>query len=126
MKKSRLRTETPRCLLEKNRYQAIEWGAYLKSHAERVYNSALDPTDANAKAILSKIESGKLLDGFGTRDILRGGWAGLDLLVNVKSAITRLIEYGWIKQEPTKPSIGAGRHSIRYQIHPKILQKHAT
>jgi putative DNA primase/helicase len=101
--------------------RAIAWGVYLKSHAERVYSMALDPIDANAKTILNKIESGKLSDGFGTGDILRGGWSGLDSLENIKASLTRLMEYGWIKQLPIKPMSQGGRPAIRYQIHPKLL-----
>ena len=106
--------------------KAIAWSEYLKSHAERVYSSALNPVDANAKTILTKIESGKLSDGFGTRDIVRGGWTGLDSLENVKAALTRLIDYGWLKQVTTKPESIGGRSSMRYQVNPIILQKHAT
>ncbi|NOS76296.1 MAG: DUF3987 domain-containing protein [Methyloglobulus sp.] len=101
--------------------KAIAWGDYLKSHALRVYGAALDPVNANAKTILDKIESGKLSDGFGTRDILRGGWTGLDTLDNVNAALSRLVEYGWLKQLTLPGSAKGGRPSIRYQIHPKIL-----
>jgi putative DNA primase/helicase len=101
--------------------RAIAWGVYLKSHAERVYSMALDPIDANAKTILNKIESGKLSDGFGTGDILRGGWSGLDSLENIKASLTRLMEYGWIKPLPIKPMSQGGRPAMRYQIHPKLL-----
>ncbi len=106
--------------------KAIAWSEYLKSHAERVYSSALDQTDANAKTILTKIESGKLSDGFGTRDIVRGGWTGLDSLDNVKAALTRLIDYGWLKQVTTKPESIGGRPSVRYQVNPIIFHKCAT
>lgn len=106
--------------------KAIAWSEYLKSHAERVYSSALDPIDSNAKTILTKIELGKLLDGFGTRDIVRGGWTGLDSLENVKSALARLIDYGWLKQETNKPESIGGRPSIRYKVNPIIFHKHAT
>ncbi|MGZ8241297.1 MAG: DUF3987 domain-containing protein [Methylobacter sp.] len=103
--------------------KAIAWSDYLKSHAERVYSSALDPTDANAKTILTKIESGRLVDNFSAGDILRGGWTGLDSLDNVKSALTRLIDYGWLRQTITRPEAGTGRPSIRYQVNPIIFQK---
>lgn len=101
--------------------KAIAWGDYLKSHALRVYSSALDPVNLNAKTILDKIESGKLKDGFGTGDILRGGWMGLDSLDNVKAALARLVDFGWLKQVTIPGSSSGGRPSIRYQAHPKIL-----
>jgi 5S rRNA maturation endonuclease (ribonuclease M5) len=101
--------------------KAIAWSGYLKSHALRVYGAALDPVNANAKTILDKVESGKLSDGFGTGDVLRGGWTGLDTLEIVKAAMTRLVEYGWLVQmTPTNPTMG-GRPSMRYQVHQKIL-----
>jgi hypothetical protein len=101
--------------------KAIAWSQYLKSHAERVYNSAIDQADDNAKTILNKIKLGKLSDGFGTRDVLQGGWTGLDSLEKVKSAVNRLIDYGWLKQKKTKPKEIGGRPSIRYEINPIIF-----
>jgi hypothetical protein len=103
--------------------KAIAWSKYLKSHAERVYSSALDTVDANAKTILTKIESGKLLDRFSAGDILRGGWTGLDSLEDVNSALTRLMDYSWLKQVTTRPEAGTGRPSIRYHVNPVIFQK---
>lgn len=99
--------------------KAIAWGGYLKSHALRVYGAALDSVNANAKTILDKVHSGKLSDGFGTGDILRGGWMGLDSLDNVKAALARLVDFGWLVQMPN--SVNRGRPSSRYQAHPKIL-----
>ena len=106
--------------------KAIAWGEYLKSHAERAYKAALDPVDSNAKTILAKIESGKLLDRFSAGDILRGGWNGLDSLDNVSHAIKRLIDYGWLKQAKNNPESKGGRPSIRYEVNPLIFQKHAN
>ncbi len=101
--------------------KAIAWGGHLKSHALRVYSAALDPVNANAKTVLNKIELGKLADGFGTGDILRGGWTGLDSLVSVKAALTRLIEYGWIRKINSPTLAAGGRPSIRYQVRQNIL-----
>jgi hypothetical protein len=92
----------------------------------RVYGAALDPVNGNAKTILDKIESGKLLDGFSAGDILRGGWTGLDTFEIVKSALSRLVEYGWLKQVTLPGSAMGGRPSIRYQPHPKILSNTPT
>ena len=102
--------------------KALAWIPYLKSHAERVYSSALDPVDANAQTILDKLIASKLLDGFGTGDIIRGGWTGLSTLVDVKAAIDRLVDYGWIKKIIPQP-IAIGRPSERYSVHPIIFQK---
>ncbi|MEQ1621813.1 MAG: DUF3987 domain-containing protein [Methylococcales bacterium] len=106
--------------------KAIAWSKYLTSQAERVYHSALDPVDANAKTILNKIELGKLLDGFGTGDILRSGWTRLDSITDIKAALSRLVEYGWLKSTSNRPAAIGGRPSTRFQIHPKILQKQTT
>jgi hypothetical protein len=100
--------------------KAIAWSEYLKSHAERVYGSALDPVDANAKTVLAKIRAGKLAEGFGTGDVKRGGWTGLDSLEAVKAALSRLVEYGWLKEQ-REPSAGGGRPSMRYRVHPKFI-----
>lgn len=106
--------------------KAIAWGEYLKSHALRVYGAALDPVNANAKTILDKIESGKLKASFCAGDILRGGWTGLDSLEIVKAALSRLIDYGWLRQATLPGSAIGGRPSIRYQPHPKILSNTPT
>lgn len=101
--------------------KAIAWSDYLKSHALRVYGAALDPVNANAKTILGKIELGKLSDGFGAGDVLRGGWTGLDTIETVKSALVRLVDYGWIRQMDSPPLAVGGRPSVRYAKHPKFL-----
>jgi Protein of unknown function (DUF3987) len=101
--------------------KAIAWGDYLKSHALRVYGAALDPVNGNAKTILDKIESCKLLDGFGTRDVIRGGWTGLDSLESVKAALARLVDFGWLRQVTLPGATSGGRPSIRYQVHPNFL-----
>jgi len=101
--------------------KSIAWSKYLKTHAERVYSSALDTVDANAKTILSKVESGKLLEGFCTGEVMRGGWIGLNSLEAIKAALLRLVEYGWLKQITNTPKSVGGRPSIRYQVNPKIL-----
>jgi hypothetical protein len=105
--------------------RAIAWGDYLKSHADRVYGSALDPVDENAKAILSKIGAGKLPDGFGTGDVKRGGWMGLDTLEQIKAALSRLVDYGWLREYREQPTVSGGRPSVRYLVHPKIFHKNA-
>ena len=105
--------------------KALAWIPYLKSHAERVYSSALDPIDANAQMILDKLGCNKLQDGFGTGDVIRGGWTGLSKLADVKAAIDRLIDYGWLKKIIAQP-MAIGRPSSKYSINPIIFQKHTT
>jgi len=97
--------------------KAIQWADYLRTHAERIYGIGLNSERTAARLILTKIEKGKLLDGFTSRDIHRSGWSGLSSVEIIKEALLLLEDFNYIQgvviTTKTKPS-------IRYQINPEI------
>src|SRR5262249_24453522 len=55
--------------------RALDFAKYLETHARRVYGSATEGEAAAAKAILRRIRSREVTDGFTARDIQRHGWS---------------------------------------------------
>ena len=51
---------------------AIGWGDYLESHARRIYSCGIDPAVAHARALVQRIQSGDVTDGFTLRDVYHG------------------------------------------------------
>jgi putative DNA primase/helicase len=93
--------------------QALGWGDYLETHAQRAYGAVSHPEVATAKAIIKRIKKGDLQTGFSCRDVWRPGWSGLTDREQVTSALKLLIEYGWLWSErsPTK-----GRAATVYHV----------
>lgn len=95
---------------EKSLVRAIAYSEYLESHARRIYSSATRPDVDCAKAILNKLDSGKLETPFTARDIYIKGWTGLDKQ-KVQPAIDFLIEYNHLTVEEV---LTGGRPSAFY------------
>jgi hypothetical protein len=97
--------------------KAIRWGAYLRSHANRIYGSSQSKGNRTATAIAEKMRSGKLCDGFTRRDIKRKGWHGLSNDGQVEAGLDILVEHGWLRDEHVT---GAQRHTTKYFINPQV------
>ena len=97
--------------------RAIGWGAYLESHARRIYAPALGPDVAAARTLGRKLLDGEVSDGFALRDVYRKGWAGLSRQEEAAAAVDLLADFDWLTttREPT-----AGRPRTRYWINPRI------
>jgi len=116
---------------ERELARALDWGYYLRTHAERLYSAAVRPDTYGAKQLLDKIRAGKLRDADGVlmeaftpREVVQKSWSGLGSTEVVNKAADMLAEYGWLEAETVKsPDIrGRGRNSVRYLIHPKLLK----
>jgi len=116
---------------ERELARALDWGDYLRTHAERLYSAAVRPDTYVAKQLLDKIGAGKLRDtdgvvmeAFTPREVVHKSWSGLGSTEVVNKAADLLAEYGWLEAEIVKsPDIrGRGRNSVRYLIHPKLLK----
>lgn len=92
--------------------RALEWADYLHSHAERLYNVAIHGDVEGARLIHDR--RGKLPNPFTVRDVLRKGWAGLDNLDAVRSAIDVLLDYQHIIATEILPSTNGGRPATLY------------
>ncbi len=84
---------------ERATLQALAWGEYLETHAQRAYGSVSQPEIAVAKAILKRIKKGDLPPTFTSWEVWRPGWAKLSDKEQVKEALRLLEGYGWIIRE---------------------------
>lgn len=100
--------------------RALDWYEYLRSHAERVYQSATPQETTGAKFILKKIKGRALVDGFTPREIAQKNWTGLNEVEAVRKALTVLIEYDYLRVEILTPTSAGGRTSDKYFINPNI------
>ena len=97
--------------------QAIGWSNYLRRHAERVYACATRPDSRHARALLAKITSRAIDDGFSARDIYLKGWQFLDR-DGVTKALNLLCDHGYLQGVKKALQPLGGRPSTSYRIHP--------
>jgi len=101
--------------------QAIQWCAYLETHAKRMYASAEAPGMESARALLERIQAGDLSDGFSIREVYHSRhWSKLDTMEKVTTGVKILEEFGWVRCESLK---SGGRPSTSVRIHPHLRKK---
>jgi len=109
--------------------RALAWAEYLRTHANRLYATAVTPQTSDAANLLSKIRSGKLKgvngqmpESFTPRQIAIKGWTGLGTPEAVRKAAELLAEYDYVRREVTHSGDinGRGRPSNRYTINPLV------
>lgn len=91
--------------------KALEWAAYLKSHASRLYGAAINAPLLGAQLILSRRH--KLPEPFTPRLIRSKKWAGLDTTSAVNEALAVLQEHKIIIGYEVAAEAG-GRPSRQY------------
>lgn len=96
---------------------AIQFAAYLKSHAKRVYGAVHGVDGTAAHALVEKITEGKLASGFTLRSVYTKGWRGLSRKQAVQLGLEQLVELGWLLEKSVET---AGRGTIAYEINPNI------
>jgi len=96
---------------------SLSWAEYLETHANRVYASVTLVNVVAAKAILKRIRSGDIQDGFKARDIYRKCWQKLDKAPTLEG-LDMLTEYGWLRGEIQNTG---GRPTEQYWIHQEVL-----
>jgi hypothetical protein len=97
---------------------ALEWMAYLETHAVRAYASVAVAETTNARAIVRKLKSGDLSSPFTAREIHQSGWAGLGDREAVRAALSLLLDYDWLDVVNAKTG---GRSKTLYRFNPKAL-----
>ena len=101
--------------------RALAFAAYLESHGRRLYAAGCEGERAAAKAILGKIRSKDLADGFTARDINQKDWAHLTEARDVHVGLNLLTDLNHIA--PSSPVVGerGGRPKVTYTINPRAL-----
>ncbi len=92
----------------------------MRSHAERIYQSATIPQTSGARVILKKVKSKALVDGFTPREIAQKNWTSLNDVEVVRKALALLVEYYYFRVEKTIATSVGGRSSEKYFINPNI------
>jgi putative DNA primase/helicase len=105
----------------KSLIRALEWGDYLKSHAERAYAAGSRASTEGAAALLKKIKAGKIKSGFSPRDVYLKDWSLLATPEDVQAAATLLCDLHHLREIEHKPGIQGGRPKTTYEINPLTL-----
>jgi hypothetical protein len=97
---------------------AVEWCAYLESHARRIYAMAESPEHEAAVRLADKIKTKVLQSPFTAKDVYSKHWHGLKDRLEVEAACAVLIEENWLMMQ-CKPKSATGRPALpEYQINP--------
>jgi putative DNA primase/helicase len=97
--------------------RALAWVEYLASHAARAYGAGTRPPTEGAAALLAKIRSGRVADGFAGRDVYLKGWTHLNTPELVHAAAQILCDLHHLRKVEHRNPAG-GRPSITYRINP--------
>ncbi len=88
-----------RAVSEASLLRALAYSEYLESHAGRVYSHGTQPGIDGAKAVLSKLKTGKLSNPFSLRDVYKNHWTGIDTPKKAQSSIDVLLDYSHLTKE---------------------------
>ena len=97
----------------------MQWAKYLEAHAQRIYSMGSDYSAQSAHALVKKIESGAVINGFSERDVYINQWSALRNADEVKAACSELELAGWIRRM-ANDSKRPGRPSVKYEINPSV------
>lgn len=98
---------------------AKRWCEYLEPHAWKVYHCDQVSLVENAKKLISKVQSGKLPNGFTVREVHHGRhWSGLADSVQVQKACDYAEARKWLIKQQQASTVG--RHTDRYYLNRQI------
>ncbi|HEY9886507.1 MAG TPA: DUF3987 domain-containing protein [Vampirovibrionales bacterium] len=97
--------------------RALAYSEYLRSHAERIYDSVLLGEIEAAKGLLRRIKKKDIQSPFTQREVLRKSWTGLSSPEMVKKVLDLLEDLKYLKVE-TKT--GNGRPTEVYLVNSKL------
>jgi putative DNA primase/helicase len=103
--------------------RAVAWAAYLEAHARRVYESVTAGPRVAARALASKLRTGKLTGPFTAREILRAQWAGLTGREEITGALGLLESLHWLRPEHVPATGRGGRPTTHYHVNPQVVTK---
>jgi len=124
--------DTGGVIQERELGRALAMGAYLRTHANRLYSVAATPEISGATKLLEKIKRRKLVDREGNpserftpREIAVKGWSGLDHTDAVSKAADLLVAHNFLRKIVVPSGPLGGRPSDQYIIKPALLGKDA-
>jgi hypothetical protein len=97
--------------------RALDYAAYLKSHAERLYGAVHGHDNAALRALAWKLVAKALSSGFTCRSVYLKGWTDLSDKARVETALERLTELGWLRERLVETG---GRKRMEYDVNPLI------
>lgn len=101
---------------------AVEWCAYLESHARRIYAMAESPEHEAAVRLADKIKAKCLPSPFTCKAVYDKGWHGLKDRQEVEAACNILIDENWLMMERKPVGKLGGRPPLpEYHINPVFL-----
>tara|TARA_R110000822_G_scaffold60287_2_gene150159 strand:- start:16171 stop:18462 length:2292 start_codon:yes stop_codon:yes gene_type:complete len=101
--------------------RAIQLVEYFHSHAKRVYASGANQVVVVADALLKRMKSGDVQDGFSIRDVYIKDWSKLKDKKALAEAVELLCDLGYLKRREIVPSKKGGRPTAVYLLHPVLL-----
>lgn len=106
-----------------NLERAIQWVELLEKHARRVYGQTLDSDLHAAHALARRIKSGDILSGTSIRSIYRCSWSGLTDADLVKSGLSKLESFGWLKVIQSENQFGPASEIIMLNPQVEVVDK---
>jgi uncharacterized protein DUF3987 len=103
--------------------RAVQYCAYLESHAHRVYGCVASRPLRLAARLGEKLRTGSLGNRFSLGDVYLRGWAGLDTPESARLAITVLVDAGWVRSNREASKKKVGTRSEEYLVNPAICAK---
>ncbi|WP_174425514.1 YfjI family protein [Cupriavidus basilensis] len=102
--------------------RGLAWSEYLKSHALRAYGASMTTPVDRARALLKKIQEGKLpLVPFSLKHVYRNEWSMLTNREDAAEAVCILVEHGYLveRDDQAKGERGGRPREQRYAINPE-------
>jgi putative DNA primase/helicase len=101
--------------------RALGMASYLETHARRAYGAGPEAETTAAKAIVSHIRRGDLIDGFSARDVHQRGWSNLSDRNQVRAGLSLLCDLCWLCPVDKRLPAG-GRPTTHYRINPRAQE----
>ena len=106
---------------ERAAWLAVDWCAYLESHARRIYAMAESPEHEAAVRLADKIKAGALPSPFNAKTVYLKGWHGLEERKEVEAACDILIDEACLKRELCAKPATERPPLPEYLINPAVL-----
>lgn len=94
---------------------AVQWGAFLRLHAEKLFSLELRQSETAAHALAARLLRRAVPDGLTVSDLGERDWSGLGRPALVHAALDVLEPLGWVRRDY---QITTGRTRTVVRVHP--------